>query len=49
MIFLLDNPPQIPYDKDYTKKAMKKRSTVGYLSERTVHRLKGGLGEAIGR
>jgi hypothetical protein len=49
LIFLLDNPSQISYDKDDTKMAMKKRSTVGYPAERIVHRLQDDLGEAIGR
>ena len=45
--FLLDKLIKSFYDKDYTEKAMRKRSTSGYPAERTVHRLKGGLGEDV--
>lgn len=35
------------YDKDYMKKAEKKRSTGGYPTERTVHWLEDGLGDVV--
>lgn len=44
---MLDKEEKNFYDIGYTKKAVKKRSTPGYPAERTVHRLKGGLGEDV--
>lgn len=45
--FLLDKLIKSFYDKEYTKKAMRKRSTSEYPAERIVHRLKGGPGENV--
>lgn len=45
--FLLDKLIKSFYDKDYSEKAVRKRSTSGYPAERTVHRLKGSLGEDV--
>ena len=47
--FLLDKLIKSFYDKEYAKKAMRKRSTSEYPAERIVHRLQDDLGEASGR